>query len=95
MIDFDLYGMSHIHYSKIKFRKNPTVSSKEGSGENRYVSLGGSGVSSGGVTTFWELSQLPSKHFSSVDKSTTCELEIDVLSTDIIVSLPSASSSKI
>jgi hypothetical protein len=90
MIDFNLYGMNLINYSAVKFRRIPDLSRKGlHSTETPPVKL--SPLLSGGVMTYWELSQLPDKIFSSesLGKVSTCELEIDVLAKDIIVAASS------
>jgi len=84
MIDFNLYGMNLIHYSNVKFRQNKGTDVSV----SPVSSLKSSLLSSSGVSKFWNLAQLPESVLSpsSLVRSSVCELEIDVLACDIVIS---------
>lgn len=91
MIDYNLYGMNLVHFGAAKFRRKIGQDHHNVSPVSRKRTTS---ISSCGVTTVWNLSQLPDSLFTkSLEKVSVSELEIDVCAIDInVVSTRSSTS---
>ncbi|KAK8770586.1 hypothetical protein V5799_012949 [Amblyomma americanum] len=71
MVDHNVHGMSFVRVESFKFRR-PTTWIRD---------KGGSGRPGDGL---WDLHSLPAELFGSLEKQTTCELELDCCARDIL-----------
>lgn len=97
MIDYSLYGMNYVHYSAVKFRRNlkgstsgqPVVDDMKPLSQNSNNSLSS-------LIGFVDPENIQESQLGppQLGKLTLCELEIDVLASDIILATKASGTSR-
>lgn len=91
MIDYCLYGMNFVHYSKVKFRTNDKIGKDDNLFGELLPSSQSSTSSDSSLRSYVDPNSIPEELLcpTELTKSTLCELEVDVLATDIILDVNS------